>query len=86
MMCAIDNFKLRRISRLIAGFCVAFTVSAPFAVAYVTTGNSAPQIEQTSSQIDRSKKSAPLRVSPQQRPVEREGVRQIEIRAPRMIA
>ena len=85
-MCAIDNFKLRRISRLVAEICVAFTVSAPFALAYVATGNSAPQIEQTSSQIDRSKKSAPLRVSPQQKPVEREGARQIEILAPRMIA
>ena len=85
-MCAINNSKLHRISRLVAGVCVAFTVSAPFAVAYVTTGNSAPQIEQTSSQIDRSKKSAPLRVSPQQKPVEREGARQIEILALRMIA
>jgi hypothetical protein len=85
-MCAIDNFKLRWISRSIAGVCVAFTVSAPFAVAYVAPGNSAPQTEQTSSQIDRSKKSAPLCVSPQQKPVEREGTRRIEIRAPRMIA
>jgi hypothetical protein len=85
-MCAIDNFKLRRISRSIAGVCVAFTVSAPFAVAYVATGNSAPQIQQTSSQIDQSKKSAPLRVSPQQKPVEREEIRRIEILAPRMIA
>jgi hypothetical protein len=85
-MCAVDNFKLRRISRLVAGVCVAFAVSVPFVVAYVATGNSAPQTEHTTSQIDRSKKSAPLRVSPQQRPVEREGVRQIEIGAPRMIA
>ena len=85
-MCAIDNFKLRRISRLVVGVCLAFTVSAPFAVAYVAAGNSTPQIEQTRSQIDRSKKSAPLRVSPQQKPVEREGARQIEILALRMIA
>jgi len=33
-MCAVDNFKLRRISRLVAGVCVAFTVSVPFVVAY----------------------------------------------------
>jgi hypothetical protein len=85
-MYAIGNFKLHRISRLIAVGCVAFTVSAPVAVAYVATGNSAQQIEQTSSQIDRSKKSEPLRVSPQQKPVEREGVREIELRTPRMIA
>ena len=85
-MCLIDNFKLHRVSRLFAGVCVALTVSAPFAVAYVATGNSAPQIEQTSGQIDRSKKSEPLRVSPQQKPVEREGVKQIGIPAPRMVA
>jgi hypothetical protein len=85
-MCLIDNFKLHRASRSVAGVCVALTVSAPFAVAYVATGNSAPQIEQTSSQIDRSKKSESLRVSPQQKPVEREGVTPIGISAPRMVA
>jgi hypothetical protein len=84
-MCAIGNFKLHRVSRLVVGVCVALMVSAPFAVPYVATGNSAPQSEWTSNQINRSKKSDPLQVSPQQKPIEREGVRQIETQVPRMV-
>jgi hypothetical protein len=57
-MCPRCNFALHRVLRLAAGVCVAFIVSAPFAAAYVATGNSAPpQIEQTGNQIDRSKKA-----------------------------
>jgi hypothetical protein len=86
-MCAIGNFKLHRVSRLVVGVCVALMVSAPLAVAYVATGNSSPpRIEQTGNKVERSKKSEPLHVSPQQKPVEPEGVRQIETRAPRMVA
>ena len=71
-------FKMHRVPRLLAAVCVALTISAPFAAAYVATGKSAASIEQTRSQIDRSNKGNRLRVSPQQKPVERDGTKQIE--------
>ena len=61
-MRTIDNFH--RVSRLLAVVCVALTISAPLATAYVIGGNSAALTEQTGSQVDRSKKGDPLRISP----------------------
>jgi hypothetical protein len=86
----IDNFKFHRVSRLLAVVCVALTISAPLATAYVSGGNSAAQTEQTGSQVDRSKKGDPLRISPRQKPVEGDRAKQIEApkppAAPRMLA
>ena len=82
--------KLHRVSQLAAAVSVVFMVSAPFAAAYVAIGKSEMQAEQTSGQIDRSKKGDPLRVSPYQKPVEGGGAKQIEapkpIASPRMLA
>jgi hypothetical protein len=77
-MRTIDNIKFHRVSRLLAVVCVALTISAPLAAAYVTRGNSAAQTETTGSQVDRSKKGDPLLISPQQKPVEGDGAKQIE--------
>jgi hypothetical protein len=55
----------RRVPRLLAAVWIALTISVPFAAAYIATGTSAAQIEQTSSQIDRSNKGDRLHVSPQ---------------------
>jgi hypothetical protein len=89
-MRTIDNFKFHRVSRLLVVVCVALTISAPLATAYVSGGNSAAQTEQTGSQVDRSKKGDPLRISPRQKPVEGDGAKQIEApkppAAPRMLA
>jgi hypothetical protein len=71
-------FKMHRLSRLFAAVCVALTISAPFAAAYVATGKSAVPVEQTSNQIDRSNKGDRLHVSPQQKPVEWDGTKQVE--------
>ena len=83
-------FKIRRVPRLVAAVCVALAISVPFAAAYVATGKSPAQTEQTSSQIDRSNKGDRLQVSPQQKPVERDGAKQIEaptpVAGPRMLA
>jgi hypothetical protein len=69
---------------------VALTISAPLATAYVSGGNSAAQTEQTGSQVDRSKKGDPLRISLRQKPVEGDRAKQIEApkppAAPRMLA
>ena len=85
----IDNFKFHRGSRLLAAVCVALTISAPLATAYVSEGNSAAQTETSGSQVDRSKKGDPLRISPRQKP-EGDGAKQIEApkppAAPRMLA
>ena len=78
----IDNFKFHRVSRLLAVICVALIISAPLATAYVSGGNSAAQTEQTGSQVDRSKKGDPLRISPRQKPVEGDGAKQIEAPKP----
>jgi hypothetical protein len=82
--------KFHRVSRLAAAACMAFMISVPFAAAYVAIGKSEMQAEQTSSQIDRSKKGDPLRVSPYQKPVEGGGVKHIEapkpVAIPRMLA
>ena len=88
-MGTIDNFKFHRVSRLLAVVCVALTISAPLATAYVSGGNSAAQTEQTGSQVDRSKKNDPLRISPRQKPVDGGGAKQIEAPkppGPRMLA
>jgi len=66
-MTTIDKFH--RISRLLPIVCVALTVTAPFAGAYVATGKAGVQAEQTSSQIDRTKKGNRL-VAPQRKPVQ----------------
>ena len=83
-------FEMHRVPRLLAAVCVALTISVPFAAAYVATGKSATQTEQTSGQIDRSNKGDRLQVSPQQKPVERDGAKQIKsptpIAGPRMLA
>ena len=83
-------FKVHRVPRLLAAVCVALTISAPFAAAYVATGTSANQTEQTSGQINRSNKGDRLHISPQQKPVKRDGAKQIEaptpVTGPRMLA
>lgn len=91
-MCTIDNFKIHRVLRLLAAVWVSLTISASLATAYVATAKSetGAQTEQTSLQVDRTKKGDPLRVPTQQKPVERHGAKQIEAptypAAPRMIA
>jgi hypothetical protein len=86
----IDNFKFHRVSRLLAVVCVALTISAPLATAYVSGGNSAAQTEQTGSQVDRSKKGDSLPISPRQKPVEGDGAKQIvppkPLAAPHLLA
>jgi hypothetical protein len=81
--------KIHRVPLLVAAVCVALAISAPFAAAYVATDQSAARIE-TNSQIDRSNKTDRLHVSPQQKPVERAGVKRIEppkrLAAPHMVA
>jgi hypothetical protein len=83
-------FKVHRVSQLLATVCVALTISAPFAAAYVSGGKSTAQTEQASGQIDRSKKDDRLHLSPQQKPIERDGAKQIEplkrIAGPHMVA
>jgi hypothetical protein len=83
-------FKVHRVPRLLAVVCVALTISAPFAAAYVATGNPATQTEQTSGQIDRSNKGDRLHLSPRQKPIDRDGAKQIEppkrIAGPQMMA
>ena len=83
-------FKMHRVPRLLAAVCVALTISAPFAAAYVATGKSAVPIEQTSSQTDRSNKGDRLHVSPEQKPAERDGAKQIappkRLATPHMVA
>ena len=83
-------FKMHRVPRMVASVCVALTISVPFAAAYVATGQSAAPIEQNSSQIDRSNKGDRLHVSPQQKPAERDGAKQIappkRPAAPHMVA
>ena len=83
-------FKMHRLPRLLAAVCVALTISVPFAAAYVSAGKSTAPTEQTSGQIDRSNKGDRLQVSPQQKPVERDGAKQIEpptpVAGPRMLA
>jgi hypothetical protein len=83
-------FKIHRVSRLVVAGCLALTLSAPLAMAYVAMGKSGTQTEQTSSQIDRSNKGDRLHASPQQKPIERDRAKQIEApqpsAAPRMVA
>jgi hypothetical protein len=84
------TFKMHRVPRLLAAVCVALTISAPFAAAYVATGKSSNSIEQTSSQIDRSNKGDRLHVSPKQKPAEWDGTKRIEppkrLATPHMVA
>jgi hypothetical protein len=83
-------FKIRRVPRLVAAVCVALTISAPFAAAYVSAGKSTAPTEQTSGQIDRSNRGDRLHLSPQQKPIELDGAKQIEppkrIAGPHMVA
>ena len=76
------SIKTHQVPGLVAAVCVALTISASFATAYVATGKSATQIEQTSSQIERSNKGDRLRVP--SKPLERDGAKQIK--APRSVA
>jgi hypothetical protein len=84
------SIKTHQVPGLVAAACVALTISASFAAAYVATGNAATQIEQGSSQINRSNKGDRLHVSPQQKPIERNGAKQVEppkrLAAPHMVA
>jgi hypothetical protein len=83
-------FKIHRVPRLLIAVCLALTISAPLAMAYVAMGKSGAQTEQTGSQVDRSNKRDRLHASPQQGPAERDGVKQIEApkrsAAPRVVA
>jgi hypothetical protein len=83
-------FKVHRVPRLLAAVCVALTISAPFAAAYVATGKSTAPTEQTSGQIDRLNKGDRLHLSPQQKPIERDGTKQIQppkrLARPHMVA
>jgi hypothetical protein len=78
------SIKTRQVPGLVAAVCVALTISASFAAAYVATGKSATQIEQTGSQIDRSNKGDRLRLPSQHKPLERDGAKQIK--APTSVA
>ena len=78
-------FKMQRVPRLLAAVCVTLTISVPFAAAYVATGKSATQTEQTSGQIDRSNKGDRLQVSPHQKPVQQGGAKQIKSPAPMVV-
>jgi hypothetical protein len=78
------SIKTHQVPGLVAAVCVALTISGSFAAAYVATGNSATQTEQTGSQIDRSNKGDRLHLLPQQKPVERDGAKQIK--APTSVA
>jgi hypothetical protein len=82
-MRTIDNFQFHRVSRLLAVVCMALTISASLATAYVIGENSTAQTEQTGNQVDRSKKGDPLRISPRKKPVEGDGAKQIDAPAPR---
>jgi hypothetical protein len=83
-------FKMHRVPRLVAAVCVALTISAPLAAAYVSTGKSAAATEQTSGQVDRLNKGDRMHLSPQQKPAWRDRAKQIEaptpVRAPRILA
>jgi hypothetical protein len=61
-MFTIDKFKIHRVSRVLVVACVLFTISASFAAAYVATAKpeAGAQTEQTSIQVDRTKKGDPL--------------------------
>jgi hypothetical protein len=83
-------FTMHSIPRLLAAVCIALTISAPFAAAYVASGKSAGPPEQTSGQIDRSNKGDRLHVSPKQKPAEWDGTKRIEppkrLATPHMVA
>jgi hypothetical protein len=84
------SIKTHQVPGLVAAVCVALTISASFAAAYVATGKSGTQIEQTSSQIERSNKGDRLLVPSQRKPLERDGAKQIKapksVAGPRMLA
>ncbi len=89
-MYQIRKTNIRRIAHVLAAVCVALTVSASLAAAYVAGETAAVQTEQTRDQVDRTKKTDSLRIAPPRNPVERDGARQIEaprsFAAPRMLA
>jgi hypothetical protein len=80
----ITIFKILRDPRLLAVACLAVTISAPFATAYVATANPAGQAESTSTQINRSIKGDRLQVSPRQRSIDGGGASQTK--APALVA
>ncbi len=89
-MYQIRKTDIRRIAHVLAAVCVALTISASLAAAYVAGETVAVQTEQTRDQIDRTKKGDSLRVAPSRKPVERDGAKQIDapksFAAPRMLA
>jgi hypothetical protein len=89
-MYQIKTFNVRRIAHVLAAVCVALTISASLAAAYVAGETAAVEIERTSDQIDRTKKTDSLRLAPPRKPVERDGAKQMEaprsFAAPRMLA
>ena len=89
-MYQIRNTNIRRIAHVLAAVCVALTISASLAAAYVAGETAAVQTERTSDQVDRTNKTDSLRVAPPRKPVERDGAKEIEapkaFGAPRMLA
>jgi hypothetical protein len=86
----IEKTNIRRIAHVLAAVCVALTISASLAAAYVAGETAAVQTERTSDQVDRTKKTDSLRVAPPRTPAERDGAKQIDApkasAAPRMLA
>jgi hypothetical protein len=84
----IDKTNIRRIAHVLAAVCVALTISASLAGAYVAGETAVAPIERTSDQVDRTNKADSLRTP--RKPVERDGAKQIEapkaFAAPRLLA
>jgi hypothetical protein len=78
----IDKTNIRRIAHVLVAVCVALTISASLAAAYVAGETAAVQTERTSDQVDRTNKADSLRIP--RKPVERDGAKQIEV--PRSVA
>jgi len=89
-MYQIRKSNIRRTAHVLAAVCVALTISAPLAGAYVAGEPTAGQTEQTRDQVNRMNKTDALRPTPARKPVERDGAKQIEApkssAAPRMLA
>jgi hypothetical protein len=86
----IDKTNIRRIAHVLAAVCVALTISASLAAAYVAGETAAVQTERTSDQVDRTNKTDSLRMAPPRKPVERDGANQLDapkaFATPRMLA
>jgi hypothetical protein len=75
----IDKTNIRRIAHVLVAVCVALTISASLAAAYVAGETAAVQTERTSDQVDRTNKADSLRLTPSRKPVERDGAKHIEV-------